>query len=83
MALVPLATKGNYFHVYDFRVKPGRGDEFVDLFNKFADGVETPLFGGDGSAEGVSGLAILACERFINGVMLDNTLAQSKSGARV
>jgi hypothetical protein len=32
MALVPLATKGNYFHVYDFRVKPGRGDEFVELF---------------------------------------------------
>ena len=29
MALVPLATKGNYFHVYDFRVNPGRGDEFV------------------------------------------------------
>ena len=27
MALVPLATKGNYFHVYDFRVKAGRGDE--------------------------------------------------------
>jgi hypothetical protein len=23
MALVPLAAKGNYFHVYDFRVKPG------------------------------------------------------------
>src|ERR1700751_1841574 len=35
MALVPLATKGNYFHVYDFRVKPGRGDEFVELLNKF------------------------------------------------
>ena len=35
MALVPLATKGNYFHVYDFRVNPGRGDEFVELFNKF------------------------------------------------
>jgi hypothetical protein len=48
-----------------------------------ADRVETPLFGGDGSAEGVSGLAILVCERFINAVMLDNTLAQSKSGARV
>jgi quinol monooxygenase YgiN len=30
-----LATKGNYFHVYDFRVKPGRRDEFVELFNKF------------------------------------------------
>ena len=26
MALVPLATKGNYFHVYDFRVKPGAGE---------------------------------------------------------
>ena len=35
MALVPLATKGNYFHFYDFRVKAGRGDEFVELFNKF------------------------------------------------
>ena len=35
MALIPLATKGNYFHVYDFRVKPGRGGEFVELFNKF------------------------------------------------
>jgi hypothetical protein len=23
MALEPLATKGNYFHVYDFRVTPG------------------------------------------------------------
>jgi hypothetical protein len=31
MALVPLATKGNYFHVYDFRVKPGRGDDFIEL----------------------------------------------------
>jgi hypothetical protein len=35
MALVPLATKGNYLHVYDFRVKLGRGDEFVEPFNKF------------------------------------------------
>jgi hypothetical protein len=30
-----VAPKGNYFHVYDFEVKPGRGDEFVELFNKF------------------------------------------------
>src|SRR5271155_5610338 len=43
MALVPLATKGNYFHVYDFRVKPGRGDEFVDLFNKFDYGDNNPF----------------------------------------
>jgi hypothetical protein len=42
-ALVPLATKGNYFHVYDFRVKPGRGDEFVELFNKFDYGDNNPF----------------------------------------
>ena len=35
MALVPLATPGNFVHVYDFTVKAGRGDEFVDLFNAF------------------------------------------------
>ena len=39
MALVPQATKGNYFHVYDFRVKHGRGDVFIDLFYKFDYGV--------------------------------------------
>jgi hypothetical protein len=43
MALVPLATKGNYFHVYDFRVKPGRGDEFIELFNKFDYGDNNPF----------------------------------------
>jgi len=35
MALEPLATKGNYFHVYDFRVKPGTGEEFIELFDSF------------------------------------------------
>ena len=35
MAMVPLATAGNYLHVYDFRVKPGTGDEFIKLFDKF------------------------------------------------
>ena len=35
MALVALATKGNFFHIYDFRVKPGTGDRFIDLFNDF------------------------------------------------
>ena len=35
MALVPLATKGNYFHIYDFRVKPGTGEEFIKLFDTF------------------------------------------------
>ena len=43
MALIPLATKGNYFHVYDFRVNPGRGDEFVELFNKFDYGDNNPF----------------------------------------
>jgi quinol monooxygenase YgiN len=35
MAMVPLATKGHFMHVYDFRVKPGRGDEFIELFDTF------------------------------------------------
>lgn len=32
MAQIPLATKGNYFHVYDFRVKPGMAKKFVEVF---------------------------------------------------
>jgi hypothetical protein len=47
MALVPLATKGNYFHVYDFRVKPGRGDDFIELFNKFDYGGNNPFHRSD------------------------------------
>jgi hypothetical protein len=43
MALVPLATKGNYFHVYDFRVKPVRGDDFIELFNQFDYGGNNPF----------------------------------------
>lgn len=43
MALVPLATRGNWFHVYDFRVQPGRGDEFVELFNSFDYGDNNPF----------------------------------------
>ncbi len=35
MAVVRLASKGNYFHIYDFRVKAGRGDEFIRLFDEF------------------------------------------------
>lgn len=35
MALVPLASKGNFFHVYDFRVRPGAGDEFIEKFDAF------------------------------------------------
>lgn len=35
MALVPLASKGNFFHVYDFRVRPGASDEFIEKFDAF------------------------------------------------
>ncbi|MEK9685525.1 MAG: hypothetical protein VW226_13325 [Rhodospirillaceae bacterium] len=35
MAMEPLATKGNFFHIYDFRVKPGTGEKFIQLFNEF------------------------------------------------
>ncbi len=35
MALVPMGAQGNFVHVYDFRVKPGTGDEFIRLFNEF------------------------------------------------
>jgi hypothetical protein len=35
MAQEPLATKGNYLHIYDFRVTKGKEDEFVRLFETF------------------------------------------------
>jgi hypothetical protein len=35
MAQEPLATKGNYLHIYDFRVEKGKEDEFIRLFEAF------------------------------------------------
>ena len=35
MAQEPLATKGNYLHIYDFRVIKGKEDEFIRLFETF------------------------------------------------
>jgi hypothetical protein len=35
MAQEPLAKKGNYLHIYDFRVTPGKEEEFIELFEKF------------------------------------------------
>ena len=35
MTLVALGTKGNFVHVYDFRVKPGTGKELIKLFDEF------------------------------------------------
>src|SRR4029450_4818327 len=35
MAQQPLATKGNFLHIYDFRVTKGKEDEFIRLFEEF------------------------------------------------
>ena len=35
MAQEPLATKGNFLHIYDFRVAAGHEDEFIRLFEEF------------------------------------------------
>ena len=43
MALQALAKKGNFFHIYDFRVKSGSGDEFIELFNTFDYSDENPM----------------------------------------
>jgi hypothetical protein len=37
MAQEPLATKGNFLHIYDFRVAAGHEDEFIRLF-EYSDG---------------------------------------------
>ena len=43
MALMPLASKGNFIHVYDFRVTPGRGEEFIRLFDAFDYSDQNPM----------------------------------------
>ena len=35
MPLLSLAEEGNFIQVYDFKVKPGKGDEIIALFNEF------------------------------------------------
>ena len=43
MALEPLAQLGHFFHIYDFRVTAGRGEEFIRLFNAFDYSDENPM----------------------------------------
>lgn len=43
MPLVSLADEGNFLHIYDFKVKPGKGDEFIALFNEFDFSDENPM----------------------------------------
>jgi len=47
MSLIPLASKGNFFHIYDFRVKPGSGDDFVKLFEEFDYSDDNPMHKSD------------------------------------
>jgi hypothetical protein len=35
MAQEPLATKGHFLHIYDFRVKSGQEAAFIESFEKF------------------------------------------------
>lgn len=35
MAQEPLATKGNFLHIYDFRVEEGQEARFIELFEQF------------------------------------------------
>ena len=35
MAQEPLAKRGNFLHIYDFRVEKGHEDEFIRLFEEF------------------------------------------------
>jgi hypothetical protein len=43
MALQALADEGNIVHIYDFRVKPGCGDEFIRLFNEHDFSEDNPM----------------------------------------
>jgi hypothetical protein len=43
MANRPLAQQGNFLHVYDFRVKPGTGDEFIRRFEEFDHSGRNPM----------------------------------------
>ena len=43
MAMIPLASKGNFLHIYDFRVIPGKEDEFIRLFDEFDYSDQNPM----------------------------------------
>ena len=43
MTLVPLASKGNFFHIYEFRVKPGCAKKFIELFDEFDYSDDNPM----------------------------------------
>lgn len=47
MAMVPLSDKGNVLHIYDFRVLPGMGEQFIRQFEEFDYSPENPMHKSD------------------------------------
>ena len=43
MAQEPIATKGNFLHIYDFRVKAGYEAEFIKSFEAFDYSDDNPM----------------------------------------
>jgi hypothetical protein len=43
MAQEPIATKGNFLHIYDFRVKAGYEAEFIKSFEEFDYSDDNPM----------------------------------------
>ena len=43
MAMQSLGIKGNFFHIYDFRVKAGMGDQFIEMFNEWDYSDDNPM----------------------------------------
>lgn len=43
MAQEPLAQRGNFLHIYDFRVEAGKEAEFIRLFEEFDYGPDNPM----------------------------------------
>jgi len=43
MAKQPLATVGNFLHIYDFQVKPGSGEAFIEAFRDYDQSGTNPM----------------------------------------
>jgi hypothetical protein len=43
MAQEPLAKRGNFLHIYDFRVQAGHEEEFIRLFEEFDYSDDNPM----------------------------------------
>ena len=43
MAAEPLANKGNFLHIYDFKIEPGTEEEFIREFETFDYSDDNPM----------------------------------------